>query len=124
MKKYNFIKGRNGESEALNFLSKKGYTFFDKNYKCKVGEIDLIFKDKEELVFVEVKTKANDVFGQPEEMITPFKIRQIYKVAQFYLNKNSLLANRFQKYRIDAVCIVMENNTITRINHYENIYCS
>ena len=68
------------------------------------------------LVFIEVKYKSNDRLGRPEEMIGPNKIYQVKRVAEFYLMKNPKMRKQFQKWRMDAVCILGEE-----IRHYENI---
>lgn len=121
-KTQNYNKGKNGEETALDFLLKKEFKLIEMNYENKIGEIDLIMVDKDWLVFVEVKLKIGDKFGIPEEMINKRKIYQIKKVAESYLVlKNNLIKN-FKKYRIDGVCIVLnENKEIERISHYENI---
>lgn len=122
-KKENYKKGKRGEEIALNYLIEKGYILIEINYENKLGEIDLIMTNKDILIFIEVKLKVGDKYGSPEEMISNFKLRQIRKIAEIYLVLNPLVKNKFQKYRIDAVCIVMEDfNNIGRIRHYENLY--
>lgn len=77
-----------GEKGARDYLEKKGYKILAANYKTKVGEIDLIAADKGTLVFVEVKARTSDAFGQPIEAVTPYKVRKIVLVAkQFMLQK-------------------------------------
>jgi len=68
-------------------------------------------------VFVEVKYKSNDILGLPEEMVSPAKINQVRRVAEIYLMKNPMIRKKFEKYRIDAVCMLGNN-----IRHYENLY--
>ena len=122
-KKENYNKGKNGEEIALEFLMKKGFELVESNYENKIGEIDLIMTDKDWLVFVEVKLKVGDKFGTPEEMINKRKLSQIKRVAESYLVLEKKKIKRFEKFRIDAVCIMLnEDDTIKIINHYENIY--
>lgn len=122
-KKENYIKGKNGEEKALEFLLKKGFELVEMNYENKIGEIDLIMTDKDWLVFVEVKLKVGDRFGTPEEMINKRKLAQIRRVAEAYLVLENKVARKYKKYRIDAVCMVLdEEKNIERINHYENVY--
>ncbi len=122
-KKENYNKGKNGEEKALEFLLKKGFELVEMNYENKIGEIDLIMVDNDWLVFVEVKLKVGDKFGTPEEMINKKKLSQIKRVAESYLVLEKKKIKRFEKFRIDAVCMVTdENKEILRINHYENIY--
>ncbi|MFA6368943.1 MAG: YraN family protein [Candidatus Shapirobacteria bacterium] len=118
----NYNKGRGGEMMALDFLLKKGFQLVEMNYENKIGEIDLIMIDKDWLVFVEVKLKVGDKFGSPEEMINKRKLYQIKKVAESYLILENPIVKYFKKYRIDAVCIVLnEDKTTKRIIHYENL---
>ncbi|MFA5749898.1 MAG: YraN family protein [Candidatus Shapirobacteria bacterium] len=121
-KRKNYKKGREGEEIAREFLIKKGFKLIESNYTNKVGEIDLIMTDKDVLVFIEVKLKVGDKFGTPEEMINKNKISRVRRVAEGFLVMESVGKN-YEKYRIDAVCIVLdENKKVERINYYENIY--
>jgi len=119
----NYNKGKEGEEIARDFLIKKGFDLIESNYSNNLGEIDLIMSDKDWLVFVEVKLKIGDRYGHPEEMINKNKISQIRRVADLFLLLESPIANKYQKYRIDAVCVVLnEDKTVNRISYYENIY--
>lgn len=121
-KKENYNKGKNGEEMARDLLVKKGYELVEMNYENKIGEIDLIIVDKDFLVFVEVKLKIGDKFGTPEEMINKRKLYKIKRVAESYLVLEKRKVKKFEKYRIDAVCIVLnEDEIVERITHYENI---
>lgn len=122
-KQENYNKGKNGEKIGRDFLMKKGYEIMEMNYENKIGEIDLIMTDKDFLVFVEVKLKVGDRLGIPEEMINKRKLSQIKRVAESYLILEKNKVKKFEKYRIDGVCIMLnEDQTIKTINHYENIY--
>ncbi len=119
----NYKTGKEGEEIARKLLVQKGCRVIESNYSNKLGEIDLIMLDKEVLVFVEVKLKIGDKFGSPEEMISKYKLSQIRRVAETFLVLNPDISKRLVKYRIDAVCIVLnEDKTINRINYYENVY--
>lgn len=121
-KKENYNKGKSGEEMAKDLLLQKGYKLVEMNYENKIGEIDLIMTDKDFLVFVEVKLKIGDKFGIPEDMIDKRKLWQIKKVSESYLVLENKKINKFKKYRIDAVCVVLnENKETERITHYENI---
>ena len=63
--------GKKGEELALRFLKKRGYRIIEKNYVCKMGEMDIIAKEKDTLVFIEVKTRTSTVFGPPQLAVTP-----------------------------------------------------
>ena len=116
IKEINHKKGRYGESMAKDFLLKKGFELVETNFKNKIGEIDLIMSDNDWLVFVEVKYKSDDRMGIPEEMIDKNKIWQVKRVAESFLVERKKDLKKFEKYRIDAVCILGEE-----IKHYENI---
>jgi putative endonuclease len=115
-KKENYHKGRCGEKIAKEYLIKKSYVFIEANFENKIGEIDLIMSDNDWLVFVEVKYKSDARLGLPEEMVSPNKIWQVKRVAESYLVEKRRETKQFEKYRIDAVCILGDE-----IRHYENI---
>lgn len=113
----NFYKkflGRAGEIKAAEFLENKGYEILKKNYKTHIGEIDIVAKDGECVVFVEVKTRVNDDFGAPSEAVTYKKREKYYKVASEYLIRNELTD---VPCRFDVVEI--ENG---QINHIEDAF--
>ncbi len=83
-------KRESGERIAEKFLTEKGFRLIERNYRYGRGEIDLIFDDKGILVFVEVKYRRSDTYGEPEDSITPRKRRQIRKVAEAYLWENEI----------------------------------
>ena len=65
--------GKQGEEIALRFLKKKGYRIIQTNYSCKLGEVDIVAKEKDTLVFIEVKTRTSLAFGPPQLAVTPAK---------------------------------------------------
>ncbi|MDR1368011.1 MAG: YraN family protein [Candidatus Accumulibacter sp.] len=77
--------GRHAEQIAARFLEKRALSVIERNYRCKVGEIDLICKDGASLVFVEVRLRKNSAFGGAAASITPDKQRKIARAAQHYL---------------------------------------
>ena len=110
----NRIEGLSGEVEAEMYLKKKGYKILAVNYKNIVGEIDLIAKDGEYIVFVEVKKRSTKEFGLPREAVTPQKQQKIRKVAMGYLKEKRL----FEKpCRFDVVDILGEE-----ITHIEDAF--
>lgn len=118
MKQLNKTLGKLGEDMAADFLRKRGYKILDQNNSTKWGELDLIVTKNNILIFVEVKLKTTEDFGAPEEMIGRNKLAQVKRTAEMYLLNNRDIANKFNRYQIDAICIVEETN---RITHYENI---
>ena len=96
--------GRKGEEKALRFLKKKGYRIVEQNYVCNLGEMDIIAKEKDTLVFVEVKTRTSMTFGPPQLAVTQFKQRQLSKVALYFLKEKKL---EDIKARFDVVAILL-----------------
>lgn len=79
------ILGTKGEDIAVKYLEKIGCQILIRNFRSYYGEIDIIVKDKNEYVFVEVKTRASDKFGKPVEAVDNTKQKHIYKTAEYYL---------------------------------------
>jgi putative endonuclease len=111
--------GKTGEDMAAEYLEDKGYDIIERNCRNKYGEIDLVCKKGDCLIFAEVKTRIGEQFGLPEDAINKEKINKLIKNAAAYV---AFKAKDIYMYRIDAVCIVLdENMNPVRINHYENI---
>ncbi len=110
--------GKYGENLAKKYLENLGYKILDMNYKySRYGEIDIIALYKNELCFVEVKTRRNDKFGTPMEAITKDKLNKIQMSAISYIQQKK---PKFEKYRIDAVSILLKDNN-EEITHIKNI---
>lgn len=117
MKVFNRVIGKLAEDLACNALKEKNYTIIKRNFSNRFGEIDIIAKDKNILVFVEVKAKTGTDFGLPEEMINKGKLKRVRHMAEVYLKGKDLPC------RIDVVAIVLgSNNELLRLTHYENVY--
>ncbi|MEK7472473.1 MAG: YraN family protein [Patescibacteria group bacterium] len=117
-KQFNRIKGKDGEEMAAKWLKDRGYKIIDKNNSTKFGELDIIASKNDILIFVEVKFKQTENFGTPEEMIGKNKLMQVRRTAELYLLNNPDIAKFYDRYQIDAVCIVEDTG---RISHYENL---
>jgi len=110
--------GRLGENIACDFLGKNGYRIIERNYRCPGGEIDIIARQEDTLVFVEVRTKKSRRFGTPEESITPTKMERLRTVAAHYGQNRSNLPT---SWRIDVVAIQMDSRgKVSRIEIIEN----
>ncbi|MFH1175131.1 MAG: YraN family protein, partial [bacterium] len=118
------VVGKLGEDLALKFLGQKGYKVVARNFRQKFGELDLVFKDKEEWVFVEVKTRKkieNNAFGYPEQAVNRRKIQKISNTAQKFLEINSCSLDR-AKWRIDVIAIYLDWRTRqAEIKHIKNV---
>lgn len=115
MKKFNRIKGMIGEEQAIKFLKKKKYKILERNYKNKVGEIDIIALDKKTLVFVEVKERETLAFGRPSEAVDERKQHKIRKTSTLYLIENDLYEKC--EIRFDVIEILGD-----QISHIENAF--
>jgi putative endonuclease len=89
---------------ALRFLKKNGYKIIEKNYVCKMGEMDIIAREKDTLVFVEVKTRTSMAFGPPQLAVNSTKQMQLSKVALYFLKEKRL---DDIKARFDVVAILL-----------------
>lgn len=112
----NKILGNAGEEMAYEHLISMGYRILDKNFRCKLGEIDLIGFDGDILCFIEVKTRTSNIFGNPSEAVSSYKQHRIVKSALMYISKNRL--NNFMC-RFDIIEIIanerLENSQINLI---------
>lgn len=88
-------RGMNGEDIAVQYLIYKGYSIISRNYRCRYGEIDIIARDGNETVFVEVKLRKNPNFASAAEAVTPAKIRRLRASALMWFAENGECAARF-----------------------------
>lgn len=111
--------GKEGENIAADFLVNKGFKIIKRNYQYGHGEIDIIADDNGTLVFVEVKTRLNFEFGEPEYAINTSKIKQIKKIAELYLFDNEI---EEANCRFDVVAVLLRGKSEPQITHYENAF--
>ena len=119
----NDLRGKFGEKLAKRFLRKKGYSFLEKNWRCQKNrclEIDLIFKDGEILVFVEVRARSSKSLVSGYDSINRKKLNSLKRAFNSYLRVNS---EQFPNYRFDIVEIDLpsKKNLKQSIYHHENI---
>tara|TARA_B100000809_G_scaffold148359_1_gene145822 strand:- start:3653 stop:4015 length:363 start_codon:yes stop_codon:yes gene_type:complete len=110
--------GKLGEKIASDYLLKNGYEVLAQNFYFDKAEIDIIAKkDNKTLVVVEVKTRNSDFFGDPQEFVTPSKIKLLVKAANEYVISNDL----DMEVRFDIIAVI-KNKTIEKIEHFENAF--
>lgn len=109
--------GKEGEDIAIRYLEKNNYLIIERNFRCRQGEIDIIALDKEELVFVEVKTRTNLSYGKPGEAVNDVKKKHIKNAIEYYLYKNYI---QDMYIRIDVIEVYMNGNK-HKINHIKQI---
>lgn len=95
--------GDRGEELALRLLLAEGYDLVERNYRTRYGEIDLILRDGDCLVFVEVKLRRGTAFGEPVEAVTPRKQETIRSIAEQYIAERE---PEFEEARFDVVGIL------------------
>ena len=109
--------GNLGEQKAINFLVDLGYEIIACNWQDKKFEIDIIAQDKKELVFVEVKTRATDIFGNPELAVDHKKQQHLIDGADYYIQQNEIdLEARF-----DVISILVRGNKC-EIKHIKDAF--
>jgi putative endonuclease len=112
--------GQWGEKRCEKFLKRKGLKKLARNFSCKTGEIDLVMVDTDRtIVFVEVKTRANESFGPPESSITPAKKARLLRTARYFLTIHKIEDRPF---RFDVVTIVLAPTSPAQIKHYKNAF--
>jgi len=109
--------GQNGEKIALEFLKKKGYEILATNWRFGSDEIDIIAKDKNSLVIVEVKTRSTNIFGEPEISVTKQKQKFLIRAAQNYIVQKNII----EETRFDIVAIVTNAEKVI-IHHIEDAF--
>lgn len=114
MKEFNKIKGDIGEIKACEYLKKHRYKILEKNYKNKVGEIDIIAMKKKILIFVEVKQRQTLEFGRPSEAVNEAKKHKIIKTAESFLKA---YAGKYWGCQFDVIEVLGDE-----INHIENAF--
>jgi len=94
--------GKSGEKKAASFLKKKGFKILEMNYRCRFGEIDIVAKDGDTVVFVEVKTRSTAQFGMGYESVNSRKQEKLTASAQHYIAEKGESPARFDVVSIDG----------------------
>jgi putative endonuclease len=100
---YRKIRGQSGESMALAYLEERGFRLIERNWNCRLGEIDLIVERGGETRFIEVKLRRSIAYGYPEASITGLKLRHLARAIECWMNAQKSPPNRYQ---VDAVAIL------------------
>lgn len=110
--------GQFGEEEVCKYLDKNNYNIICRNFLSRNGEIDIIAKDKDEYVFIEVKTRMSKKYGNPVEAVNYNKRKHILSSAKYYIFKNSL---ENKNIRFDIIEVYINKKDIL-INHIKNVF--
>lgn len=109
--------GKTGETLAAEYLKESGYQILETNWRFGKDEVDLIAREGDYMVFVEVKTRQSSLFGEPEESVNKEKQRFLIRAADVYLTKNNIeIESRF-----DIVSILIKGNQ-HKINHIKEAF--
>lgn len=115
MKRLNKTIGDFGEDLAEDYLRKLGYNILERNFSCKIGELDLIGKDKTHIAFIEVKTRYDSQYGLPCEAVTASKKYKLYKTAQYYIMIKKLYHENFRFDVVDIILSKVDNRHEVRL---------
>ncbi|MGF7431737.1 YraN family protein [Thermoanaerobacterium thermosaccharolyticum] len=118
----NKILGNLGESIAEKYLLKSGYVVVSKNFRCPIGEIDIIALNKNSLIFVEVKTRTSTKFGHPKEAVNYYKKNKIIKVAETFLSYNKKYTNYLSRFDVIEILIDPKTFKLNNLNHIKNAF--
>lgn len=115
--RYNKKLGNFGEMLVITYLENLNYKILEKNYNTKFGEIDIIAKDKDEYVFIEVKTRTSKKYGMPSEAVNSNKEKHIQKSSKVYIFLNNLESKYI---RYDVIEVYFTSKSKYYINHLKN----
>ncbi len=108
--------GKEGEKIAAAYLEKSGYRIIEINFRCPIGEIDIVAKDKNDLVFVEVKTRKSIALGYPEQAVGIRKQKKMSQLALWYMQKRKI-ADTSARFDVVAITLIPENAEIRLIQN-------
>jgi putative endonuclease len=111
--------GRRGEQLGTAFLEAAGLTIIERNWRCPQGEIDIVARAGEELVFVEVKTRSSVAFGHPLEAITVQKLARLRRLAAAWCEAHPGVRGGI---RIDALAVIAPTGGPVEIEHLERVF--
>ncbi len=111
--------GSQGEDIAVSFLKRRGLRIVEKNFRCRLGEIDIIAVDKNTICFVEVKTRRSFAFGSGMESVLVRKQKKIMKTALLYLKIKGLSESDF---RFDVISILLPDSQLPQVEYLENAF--
>ena len=111
--------GAFGESEARRLLKKKGLKYLTANYRTRHGEIDLVFRDRDCLIFVEVKTRSREDWVRPEQAVDSAKRRRLILSGEVYVQA---LRRAQIKWRFDIVEVLLAEGKVREIRHLPNAF--
>ena len=115
---HNTILGRAGEQRAADYLRDDGYDIVDRNWRCSVGEIDIVATRENVLAIVEVKTRSSRRYGHPLEALDRAKVDRLWQLALMWARAHADTA-RGRRIRVDAVAVLGADPESASIEHLE-----
>lgn len=114
------VLGRTGEEIAARYLQKLGYTIIQRNFSCRLGELDIVARDGRALVIVEVRTRSSNIFGMAQESVVYRKQAKVRQVAMYYLKSSSY---GDVPVRFDVLAIKLgSDNKLEHLEHIKNAF--
>ncbi|MBQ8417113.1 MAG: YraN family protein [Phascolarctobacterium sp.] len=115
--------GKFGEDFACQYLQGQGYKILYRNFRCRIGEIDIIAVKNNVLSFIEVKTRrqAVSIYGKPREAVNQAKQKRIYRCAELYMQSEGIILN-MPVLSFDVIEIIMEGTAVKEFHHYPHCF--
>jgi putative endonuclease len=120
MTKQRKLLGTRGEDIACHHLEQQGVAIIERNWKCQSGEADIIAREEDDLIFVEVKTRSSTSTGFPEEAVTREKRRKYERIAMEYLFTHNLPSARI---RFDVMALLVADDGKAFLRHHRDAFC-
>lgn len=111
--------GQLGETLAAQYLEEAGLTIIERNWRCSLGEIDIVALDNGELAFVEVKTRSSVAYGHPLEAITAVKLARLRRLAAAWCASHS---GNYERIRVDAVAVIAPRGGPVSVEHLKRVF--
>lgn len=109
--------GKKGEDAAVKHLLQNNYQIINCNWRYRNYEVDIIARQDDTIIFIEVKTRSGSLWGYPEEAISKSRIKRLVDAADYYIQANDITSD----IRFDVIAIIADNNTL-EIEHFENAF--
>ena len=113
--------GKFGEDFACEYLKRQGYRIEFRNFRCRIGEIDIIAVKDNVLCFIEVKTRNTTTYGLPREAVSLAKQKKIYRCAELYMQSKGIILN-MPVLSFDVIEIIKEGTAVKEFHHYPHCF--
>ncbi len=114
-------KGLLGENLACSYLEQQGYMILCRNFRCRMGELDIVAEKGGVLTFAEVKTRSSGMYGEPREAVTISKQKKIYRCAEYYMLVHGII-QRMPVLSFDVIEIITEGSAVKSLKHFPHCF--